>query len=214
MKQDISLREITHNGKTLYRDDLRVLAIIVEEMESPDPQLGTYIEGVSKSAVRDLMGYDNLASVKHRFDNLEDVNLVEQHKADDLPIMPNGYNPTYAVPTSAGKLVIERIDALPILVREKDIEKKFDQLLADYVELRRQFLWNVGRIIHLSKVINECDDISELEVGYSDCHLLKIGTAVTEMSEEASFTTDDDRFELLAEMADGVRETKIEKLLD
>lgn len=210
---EISTEEITEDGKTLFADDLRVLAIVVEEQDSLDPVLGLYIDGVSRGTVRDIMDYEHIQSAKHRFDNLEEAGLIEQPKADELPKMPKGgYSPRYAVPTRRGKEIIENLELIPILTRDRDMELVMDQLLSVTAKIHDEFVKTTGRQIALMKELE--DQIDEFEFTPVGHDFSEYGLMATSLEEEPAFLQSRDQDLLLGEMSSMEREVLISKLLD
>ena len=97
------------------------------------------MDGVARSVVCDLMDVSR-SSGKYRFDKLENANLIEVREADSLPKSSCGSNPTYAVSTEGGRRMVENMGLLPILTRDRDLEEKFDMLVADYRKVREAFI--------------------------------------------------------------------------
>jgi hypothetical protein len=209
--REISTEEITQNGKTLYADDLRVLAIVVEEQNSLDPTLGLYIDGVSRSTVREIMEYKNIQSVKHRFDNLEEAGLIEQPKADALPKMPKGgYSPRYAVPTRRGKEIVEELELLPILTRDRDLELVIDQLLSTVAKMHEDLILTTGRQAALLRELDHTD----LDISMGEYDFTEYGLRLVSVAEDPAFLESREDDLLLGEMDAAQRELLIQKLLD
>ena len=216
--QEITTREITHNGQTLRGADLRVLAIIVEEEHSLDPILGLAIDGVSRSAVGDLMGYDDNKRSGYRFEKLEEAGLIDQFKVDDLPIQRTGIDPKYAVPTGAGRRVADELGLVPILTRDRDVEEEFDMLVSDHMKLREEFIRALGRQILLAQQLSddEADDLGEFSFDAMGSDLMGLGESVlVDLPSELSLSDDEYAFgKLLGEMDEAERELMMRELLD
>ena len=215
--KDIMTHEATRNGTRLMKNDLRVLATIVEEEKSLDPVLGLYADGVSRSAVGDLMGYKNTGSTKNRFDKLKDANLIREHEASDLPKMRHGANPKYAVATDVGRQMVENLGLVPIVTRDRDLEEQFDMLVADYRDLREAFIATVGRQALMMRMANASDeDFSEFQFNVTTDPVEFGENALgDDLSSELSLGEDEYAFgKLIGEMDEAERELAIQELLN
>jgi hypothetical protein len=153
-------------GPKLCSEDMRVLAATIEMEDQLDPQLGRCITGVSRTALRMVCGYDRNQQVKYRLDKLEDNRLVKTGKADDLPISSPGPAPGYAVATSSGrKTIIEDLELLPILRRERNTETALFEVNELLEDVHRELVLTTGRIM---KLVNILSQQSELDIDLSD----------------------------------------------
>ena len=214
--KDITTREVMKNGQKLMGDDIRVLAIIVEEEQSLDPQLGLYIDGVSKSAIRDLMDYE-VGSDSHRLDKLKEANLIEVHEADSLPVSRTGLDPKYAVATDVGRRMVEDMGLVPIVTRDRDLEEQFDMLVADYRDLREAFIATVGRQALMMRMANTSDeDFPEFQFNVTT-DPVEVGEKALgdDLSSELSLGEDEYSFgKLIGEMDEAERELAMRELLN
>jgi len=210
---DITTRKITERGESLTKDDLRTLAIIVEEQESLDPMLGLYIDGVSRTVVREIMEMDS-GSAHYRFSNLVEAGLIEEHVADELPGDPTkgGSDPKYAVPTRRGKEIVENLELLPILTRDRDMELLMDQLLSVAAEMHDELIKTTGRQIAFLKELEK--QIEEFEFTPIGHDFSEYGLMATSLEEEPAFLQSREQDLLLGEMDSMEREVVISKLLD
>ena len=184
-------------------NQLRVLAIIVEEEKSLDPVLGLYIKAVSRSAVGDLMEYKNTGSTKNRFDKLKDANLIREHEASDLPKMPHGANPKYAVATDVGRQMVEDMGLLPILTRDRDLEEQFDMLVADYRKLRKSYIKMFGRQMFLIDRLNGARYLNKFHFSDDNEDLTRFGEHMLDVDMTAGLSLFDDEYsfgKLISEM--------------
>ena len=216
--REVSTREATRNGQTLTSGDLVALAIVVEEEKSLDPLLGLYIDGVSRSVVCELMDV-NRSSGKYRFDKLENANLIEVHEADSLPVSSRGSDPTYAVATEAGRMMVDDMGLLPILTRDRDLEEQFDMLVSDYMELRESHLRTLGRQALLVQQLSDdgADDLGEFSFDALGEDLVERGESVLVVDLPGELSLSDDEYafgKLLGEMDGDARELMMRELLD
>lgn len=208
---DITTREIEEGGQTLTTDDLRVLAIVVEEEQSLDPMLGLYIDGVSRNAISRVMDIAR-GSVAYRFEKLRNAGLVEEYTADDLPKKPTkGSWPKYAVATARGKEIVDELELIPILTRDRDLELVVDQLLSTVAEMHEEFLTVAGRQAAFMKEVHEKGDIGMDLIQYD---FREFGLEGTSLADEPAFLQSRDQDLLLGEMDSAQRELLIQKLLD
>ena len=215
--KNIATREATRNEKRLMQDDLRTLAIIVEEEKSLDPILGLYTDGVSRSAVGDLMGYKNTGSTKNRFDKLKDANLIREHEASDLPKMRHGANPKYAVATDVGRQMVENLGLVPIVTRDRDLEEQFDMLVADYRELRKSYIKMFGRQMFLIEKLNRASYLNNFHFNDDYEDLPKYGEHMLDVDLTAGLSLADDEYsfgKLIGEMDEAERELAMRELLN
>jgi hypothetical protein len=210
--RDITTRKITERGESLTKDDLRTLAIIVEEQESLDPMLGLYIDGVSRTVVREIMEIDG-GSAYYRFSNLVEAGLIEEHVADELPGDPTkgGSDPKYAVPTRRGKEIVENLELIPILTRDRDMELVMDQLLSVVANMHDNLLTTMGRQASLMK---ELDTRLDVEFDLMQYDFTEFGLQLGSLEEEPAFLQSREHDLLLGEMDSMEREVVISKLLD
>jgi hypothetical protein len=196
----------------LTKDDLRTLAIIVEEQESLDPMLGLYIDGVSRTVVREIMEIDG-GSAYYRFSNLVEAGLIEEHVADELPGDPTkgGSDPKYAVPTRRGKEIVENLELIPILTRDRDLELVVDQLLSVVANMHDNLIKTMGRQASLMK---ELDTRLDVEFDLMQYDFTEFGLQLGSLEEEPAFLQSREHDLLLGEMDSMEREMVISKLLD
>jgi DNA-binding Lrp family transcriptional regulator len=210
--RDVSMHSITRNGKKLAEGDLSMLGAIVEEEHKLDKQLGVYIDGVSRSHLADLLGYKDSGSARYRLKKLEEAGVIATQKADDLPEMPQGgAAPVYAMPTSSGRRVVDELDLLPVLMRDRDTEQVVDQLLAEIEVLHRTVLEVAGKQAQVVKSLDEQGlDFPHLSMDNS----IQDGLNTTDLEEEplsAQSRADD---VIMADMDAAEREMVISRLIE
>lgn len=164
--RDVVTRRVEKNGRELQADDIRVLAVIVSEQRSLDPQLGRVVDGVSRSAVKQLFGFDGSGATWYRFNKLEEALLIEQYEASWAHT--DGAAPMYAVPTTAGRDLIESLGVLPVLTRDRELSRVVDSLIADYRDVREELIVTVGRQVDIVRTLDEIDSVSEFTFGEDD----------------------------------------------
>lgn len=144
-------------GPDLYSEDIRVLAVVVEEEEKLDPLLGRHQKGVSRTAIRMICGYDRNEQVKHRLGKLEERALVKMDYAEDLPELPqSGHPPGYALPTTRGKrMIVENLELLPILKRERNTELVLAELNDKLSDIQKELELTTGRVMMLAAILSE-----------------------------------------------------------
>lgn len=216
--RDITVREVSKRGVTLTTDDLRILAVLIEEEESLDPLLGLSIDGVSRSFIRDLFGYDHTQSAVHRFDKLEDAGVIERHKAEDLPKLPQGgCAPVYAVATPEGRQLADELSLLPILRQDRDLEQVVDRLVSIVSELYEAILVIGGQQGQLVKSLNE-SKLSEADLDFEllvdGSEAAEIGSRLYGLDMEPTFYDNTHDVNLLGEMDEMNQQMLIRMLLN
>lgn len=212
--RDVSVVDVSEDGVTLNEDDLRVLAIIVEEEEQLDPLLGLEYDGVSYQAIMKLMGYENRGSAQYRVDKLVDAGMVERSVVDSLPVMPGGVDPKYLMATSGGRRLVDGLGLLPVLVRERDIEQEFDLLMQDYLDLREDFILAVGRQGMMIREVLDADvGLDEFEFAF-DVETERAAKGTMSNLDLSFSLRDEGSIDLLGEMDEVKREMLIDELLD
>jgi len=192
------------------------LAIIVEEETQLDPLLGLEVEGVSYRAISKLMDIENKGSVTYRVDKLVEAKLVDRQDVESLPVETRGANPKRLVATFGGRRLVDELELIPILKRDRDLEKEFDLLVQDYLDLRHEFIRTVGRQgLIVRELMNADGRLGEFRFEFEE-DFVSIGEgAVGEL--EPSFSLggeDDEPWRLLGEMDADERELMMQKLLD
>jgi hypothetical protein len=213
---DISTREVTVNGVTLYEDDLRMLAVIVEEQESLDRLLGLYMDGVSRSQLKDLFGFENTTRATYRLDKLENAGVIETDHAEDLPELPaTGSAPVYVVPTERGLDLVDELGLVPILTRDRDSELVIDQLLDVTARMHDELILTNGRLAALMRELDKkVRRELYIEFDLREYDFREFGLYLGSLEEEPAFLQSRENDLLLGEMDSAQRELLLQKLLD
>jgi len=214
--RDIAVVDVNKHGVQLKADDLRILAIIIEEETQLDPLLGLEVEGVSYRAISNLMDIENKGSVTYRVDKLVEAKLVDRQDVESLPVETRGANPKRLIATSGGRRLVDELELIPILKRDRDFEKEFDLLVRDYLDLRKEFILAVGRQVLIIRELIQADERLDQFQFEFDRDYISVGeSSISEL--EPSFSLggeDDEPWKLLGEMDADERELMMQKLLD
>ena len=213
--RDISVVDVSENGVQLKADDLRILAIIVEEETQLDPLLGLEVEGVSYRSISKLMDIENKGSVTYRVDKLVEAKLVDRQDVESLPVETRGANPRRLVATSGGRRLVDELELIPILKRDRDFEKEFDLLVQDYLDLRQELIQTVGRQLLIVQELLQADErLDEFQFEFEKDFISMGEGAVSELEPSFSLGRNDKPWKLLGEMDADERELMMQKLLD
>ena len=202
--------EVVENGVRLDDEDLRILGVIIEEEESLDTLLGLDVEGVSRSHLASVFGY-NSDRVRYRLDKLEEAGMIEQSYAEALPETPKGGSaPAYVVPTALGRRVVGEYDVLPLLARDWDVEEVVDQLVGVVEEMHEKLLLTSGVQGEVLAALTDLGRVVDVEIDEA----ISMGATNLDMSEEGPFGDDLDQEIIMRDLDPVEQEMVIDRLLD